>query len=107
MSNRDRDFVTTYWPTPGTPGFKIMNMYDRIRATEQNSKNVPPEAKAMDDVSDTKAPPEANDTVAKPSSTPPPEPTEQVSNGVAVSLTMEKMEKEEATSDKVNGAIAY
>ena len=29
-----REFVATYWPQSGTPGNKVRNMFDRIKAAE-------------------------------------------------------------------------
>ena len=32
-----RDFVSTYWPNPDTPGSKVRNMYDRIAAADTSA----------------------------------------------------------------------
>ena len=34
-----RDFVSTYWPNPDTPGSKVRNMYDRIAAADTSAAN--------------------------------------------------------------------
>jgi hypothetical protein len=36
MLTAPRDFVSTYWPNPGTPGSKVRNMYDRIVLAENS-----------------------------------------------------------------------
>ena len=91
--------MTTYWPTPGTPGYKIMNMYDRLRATEVKPADGAATTISQDTVTEAKARP---GTLDKPSSSPQATRLERPSNGVAASPKAEALKTE-----PVNGATPH
>ena len=101
LAKHHRDFVTKYWPTPGTPGFKIMNMYERIRATEQRQKEETSEVKQESNVTTTKLEQEPHAAGGNSASSPQASSKEKLSNGISSASTQDTIKAEH-----VNGASA-